>query len=86
MAGFIFDARAALDEIQGRTPATTATTATNPAFQPGKSQLSQPMPVENATLAAPDPDGFGPLLELRRLPNVHIRTSLHNPSRERLLY
>ena len=37
-------------------------------------------------IAAPDPDGFGPLLELRRLPNVHIRTSLHNPSRERLLY
>ncbi len=58
MAAFIFDARAALDEIQGRTPATVATTATNPAFQPGKSQLSQPMPVENATLAASDPDAF----------------------------
>ena len=61
MAGFVFDARAALSEIQGRTPATTATTATKPALEPEMSQLSQlsqPLPGENATLATPDPDAF----------------------------
>ncbi len=81
MAGFIFDARAALDEIQGRTPATTATTATNPAFQPGKSQLSQlsqPMPVENATLAAPDPDAFAERSAI--IHEAHTRTIADNGS------
>lgn len=32
-------------------------------------------------IAAPDADGFGPLLDLARLPNVYVRTSLHNPSK-----
>jgi predicted TIM-barrel fold metal-dependent hydrolase len=32
-------------------------------------------------IAAPDSDGFGPLVEMARLPNVYIRTSLHNPSK-----
>jgi predicted TIM-barrel fold metal-dependent hydrolase len=32
-------------------------------------------------IAAPDGDGFGPLLEMARLPNVYVRTSLHNPSK-----
>jgi predicted TIM-barrel fold metal-dependent hydrolase len=32
-------------------------------------------------IGAPDADGFGPLLELERYPNVYIRTSLHNPSK-----
>ncbi|MBL8230982.1 MAG: amidohydrolase [Bryobacterales bacterium] len=32
-------------------------------------------------IAAPDSDGFGPLLELAKYPNVYIRTSLHNPSK-----
>ncbi len=32
---------------------------------------------------APDSEGFGPLLDLARWPNVYIRTSLHNPSKER---
>ncbi len=58
MACFIFDARAALSEIQDNTPATVATTATNPAFKPKISRLSQPIPGENATFAAPDPDAF----------------------------
>ena len=31
---------------------------------------------------APDSEGFGPLLDLARWPNVYIRTSLHNPSKE----
>jgi predicted TIM-barrel fold metal-dependent hydrolase len=30
---------------------------------------------------APDADGFGPLLAMSKLPNVYIRTSLHNPSK-----
>ncbi len=61
MACFIFDARAALSEIQDNTPATVATTATKPALEPEMSQLSQlsqPLPGENATLATPDPDAF----------------------------
>jgi predicted TIM-barrel fold metal-dependent hydrolase len=29
----------------------------------------------------PCAEGFGPLLEMARLPNVYIRTSLHNPSK-----
>lgn len=37
-------------------------------------------------ITAPDSEGFGPLLELSRLPNVTIRTSLHNPSREPIPY
>jgi predicted TIM-barrel fold metal-dependent hydrolase len=32
-------------------------------------------------IAAPDSEGFGPLLDLARLPNVYVRTSLHNPSK-----
>ncbi len=32
-------------------------------------------------ITAPDSAGFGPLLEMVRLPNVYIRTSLHNPSK-----
>jgi predicted TIM-barrel fold metal-dependent hydrolase len=34
-------------------------------------------------ITAPDSDGFGPLLDLARYPNVYIRTSLHNPSKTR---
>jgi predicted TIM-barrel fold metal-dependent hydrolase len=34
-------------------------------------------------IAAPDSEGFGPLLQLARFPNVHVRTSLHNPSKTR---
>jgi predicted TIM-barrel fold metal-dependent hydrolase len=34
-------------------------------------------------ISKPDSDGFGPLLELARFPNVYIRTSLHNPSKTR---
>jgi hypothetical protein len=58
MAGFIFDARATLSEIQDSTPATVATTATKHAFEPELSQLSQlsqPLPGENAM---PDADAF----------------------------
>ena len=33
-----------------------------------------------------DSEGFQPLLDLHRHPNVYIRTSLHNPSREKLPY
>ena len=33
-------------------------------------------------ISAPDKAGFGPLLEMHRLPNVYVRTTLHNPSRE----
>lgn len=33
-------------------------------------------------ITAPDKDGFGPLLDMNRLPNVYVRTSLHNPSKE----
>jgi predicted TIM-barrel fold metal-dependent hydrolase len=32
-------------------------------------------------ITAPDSDGFGPLLNLERFPNVYVRTSLHNPSK-----
>jgi predicted TIM-barrel fold metal-dependent hydrolase len=34
-------------------------------------------------IGAPDSAGFGPLLDLARLPNVYVRTSLHNPSKTR---
>jgi len=34
-------------------------------------------------ITRPDSEGFGPLLDLQQYPNVHIRTSLHNPSREK---
>ena len=37
-------------------------------------------------ITAPDADGFGPLLNLDRFPNVFIRTSLHNPSKEPIPY
>ena len=37
-------------------------------------------------ITAPDSEGFGPLLEMNRLPNVYVRTSLHNPSREATPY
>ncbi len=37
-------------------------------------------------ITAPDEAGFGPLLELSRLPNVYVRTSLHNPSRQGMPY
>ena len=33
-------------------------------------------------ITAPDEAGFGPLLALNPLPNVYVRTSLHNPSRQ----
>jgi predicted TIM-barrel fold metal-dependent hydrolase len=33
-------------------------------------------------ITAPDSEGFDQLLDLSRFPNVYIRTSLHNPSRE----
>jgi predicted TIM-barrel fold metal-dependent hydrolase len=32
-------------------------------------------------IAAADSEGFGPLLDLARFPNVLVRTSLHNPSK-----
>jgi len=32
-------------------------------------------------ITAPDADGFGPLLDLAKHPNVTVRTSLHNPSK-----
>lgn len=32
-------------------------------------------------IAAPDSDGFGPLLDMARLPNMYVRTSLHNLSK-----
>jgi predicted TIM-barrel fold metal-dependent hydrolase len=34
-------------------------------------------------IAAPDSAGFGPLLDMASLPNVYVRTSLHNPSKTR---
>ncbi|MFH1568237.1 MAG: amidohydrolase family protein [Gemmatimonadota bacterium] len=37
-------------------------------------------------LARPEAEGIEPLLALHRLPNVYLRTSLHNPSRERVPY
>jgi predicted TIM-barrel fold metal-dependent hydrolase len=36
-------------------------------------------------IGAPDADGFGPLLALAKYPNVHVRTSLHNPSKTKQL-
>lgn len=36
-------------------------------------------------IAAPDSAGFGPLLDLARHPNVYIRTTLHNPSKTRMM-
>lgn len=36
-------------------------------------------------ITAPDADGFGPLLELSKHPNVYVRTSLHNPSKTKQL-
>ena len=35
-------------------------------------------------ITASESEGFVPLIELSRLPNVYIRTSLHNPSRQEL--
>ena len=35
-------------------------------------------------ISRPDDEGFGPLLDLHQHPNVYIRTSLHNPSREQV--
>ena len=32
---------------------------------------------------APDSEGFDPLLAMAKLPNVYVRTSLHNPSKTR---
>ena len=58
MAGFIFDARAALSEIQDRTPATTATTATKPSEKDKKSQLSQLSQPPIAEITNPDPDAY----------------------------
>ncbi|MEW6753269.1 MAG: amidohydrolase family protein [Candidatus Latescibacterota bacterium] len=37
-------------------------------------------------ITAPDEAGFGPLVAMHRLPNVYIRTSLHNPSRHGVPY
>jgi predicted TIM-barrel fold metal-dependent hydrolase len=37
-------------------------------------------------ITAPDSAGFGPLLNLARLPNVYVRTSLHNPSKQQTPY
>ncbi len=36
-------------------------------------------------IAKPDSEGFGPLLDLAKFPNVYVRTSLHNPSKTRQL-
>lgn len=33
-------------------------------------------------ISRPDDEGINPLLDLHRFPNVYIRTSLHNPSRQ----
>jgi len=37
-------------------------------------------------ITRPDSEGFQPLLDLHRHPNVYLRTSLHNPSRQKLPY
>ncbi|MDA0747796.1 MAG: amidohydrolase family protein [bacterium] len=37
-------------------------------------------------ITAADSEGFGPLLDLAQYPNVYIRTSLHNPSRQSTPY
>ena len=34
-------------------------------------------------ITAADSQGFGPLLDLEKFPNVYIRTSLHNPSKSK---
>lgn len=36
-------------------------------------------------ITAPDSEGFGPLLDLAKHPNVYVRTSLHNPSKTKEL-
>jgi predicted TIM-barrel fold metal-dependent hydrolase len=36
-------------------------------------------------ITKPDGEGFGPLLDLARYPNVYVRTSLHNPSKTKQL-
>jgi predicted TIM-barrel fold metal-dependent hydrolase len=36
-------------------------------------------------IKAPDSDGFGPLLNLSKFPNVYVRTSLHNPSKTKTM-
>jgi len=58
MAGFIFDTRAALSEIQDWTPATVATTATKPVVKPEMSQLSQLSQPLTAEMADPDLGAF----------------------------
>jgi len=35
-------------------------------------------------ITRPDSEGFQPLLDLNRHPNVYLRTSLHNPSQQKL--
>ena len=35
---------------------------------------------------APDDAGFGPLVAMHAIPNVYVRTSLHNPSRQQTPY
>jgi predicted TIM-barrel fold metal-dependent hydrolase len=35
-------------------------------------------------ITRPDSEGFDPLMALNRFPNVYLRTSLHNPSQEKL--
>jgi predicted TIM-barrel fold metal-dependent hydrolase len=35
-------------------------------------------------ITRPDSEGFQPLLDLHRYPNVYLRTSLHNPSQQKL--
>ena len=35
-------------------------------------------------ITRPDSEGFQPMLDLNRYPNVYLRTSLHNPSRQKL--
>ena len=37
-------------------------------------------------ISRPDSEGIDPLLDLERHPNVYIRTSLHNPSKEQTPY
>ncbi len=37
-------------------------------------------------ITCPDSEGFDQLLGLSRFPNVYIRTSMHNPSREQMPY
>ena len=37
-------------------------------------------------ITRPDSEGFQPLLDLHRHPNVYLRTSLHNPSGQKLPY